>query len=185
MLFQRFNDSATNALITAQHQARELGHGQVSPAHLLLGVLADEAGLGGRVLRQLELDLDTLIHEIRLRGNGDDEALHTLGIDLDAVRQQAEQAFGPGALDRPVRRRRTFFARRDNAAIPFTPAAREALERSLPEALALGHTHIGTEHIVFGLIADDATPAARLLDRLGIAPSRVRERLRKVLDQAS
>ncbi|HEY5431611.1 MAG TPA: Clp protease N-terminal domain-containing protein [Solirubrobacteraceae bacterium] len=45
--------------------------------------------------------------------------------------------------------------------IPFTPRAKKVLELSLREALSLGHNYIGTEHILLGLIADDATVAVR------------------------
>ena len=36
---------------------------------------------------------------------------------------------------------------------PFTPAAKDALERSNEEADALSHVIVGTEHVLLGLIA--------------------------------
>jgi ATP-dependent Clp protease ATP-binding subunit ClpC len=51
--------------------------------------------------------------------------------------------------------------------IPFTPRAKKALELSLREALQLGDSHIGTEHLLLGLIRQDDGPAARTLRELG------------------
>jgi ATP-dependent Clp protease ATP-binding subunit ClpC len=51
--------------------------------------------------------------------------------------------------------------------IPFTPRAKKALELSLREALQLGDSHIGTEHLLLGLIRQDEGPAARALRELG------------------
>lgn len=184
-MFERFTGAARAAVIEAQQEARRLGHEQITPDHLLLGVLADKAGLGARVLRQLGLDHDTLAGAAQAFGSGDDEALRGIGIDLDTVRRRAEEVFGPGALDQRPRRGRGFLRRRVNSTIPFTAGAKEALEQSLRQALALGHDYIGTEHIVLGLVADDRTPASRTLHRLDIAPDRVRERLREELGKAA
>ena len=41
-----------------------------------------------------------------------------------------------------------------NGHIPFTPHAKQVLEFSLREALQLGHSYIGTEHILLGLIRE-------------------------------
>lgn len=51
--------------------------------------------------------------------------------------------------------------------IPFTPEAKKTLELSLREALQLSDSHIGTEHLVLGLIRQDEGPAARALRELG------------------
>ena len=37
--------------------------------------------------------------------------------------------------------------------LPFTPRAKDVLERSLTEAEVLGHPHVGTGHIVLGLLS--------------------------------
>jgi ATP-dependent Clp protease ATP-binding subunit ClpC len=51
--------------------------------------------------------------------------------------------------------------------IPFTPQAKKTLELSLREALELGDSHIGTEHLLLGLIRQDEGPAAQALRELG------------------
>src|SRR5262249_54751420 len=59
------------------------------------------------------------------------------GFEIEAVRARIT----PGASDQPP-----------SGHIPFTPAAKKTLERSLREALRLDHNYIGAEHIVLGLL---------------------------------
>jgi ATP-dependent Clp protease ATP-binding subunit ClpC len=65
--------------------------------------------------------------------------------------------------------------------IPFTPRAKKVLELSLREALDLGHSYIGTEHILLGLIAEGEGVASHVLADLGAPGPQVRE---KVLELA-
>jgi ATP-dependent Clp protease ATP-binding subunit ClpC len=51
--------------------------------------------------------------------------------------------------------------------IPFTPRAKKTLELSLRESRQLGDSHIGTEHLLLGLIRQDEGPAAQALRELG------------------
>ena len=48
--FSRFTDRARHVLVLAQERARDLRHGQVDTEHLLLGIIAEEEGFGGRVV---------------------------------------------------------------------------------------------------------------------------------------
>lgn len=47
--------------------------------------------------------------------------------------------------------------------IPFTPRAQKVLELALREALSLGHSYIGTEHILLALVKGHEGIAARVL----------------------
>ena len=62
------------------------------------------------------------------------KALASKGVTLDDTRKQVEEMIGKGNAS-------------PNGHIPFTPHARQVLELSLREALQLGHSYIGTEHI--------------------------------------
>ncbi len=65
--------------------------------------------------------------------------------------------------------------------IPFTPRAKKVLELSLREALQLGHSYIGTEHILLGLIREGEGVAAQVLVKLGADLNRVRQQVIQLL----
>jgi ATP-dependent Clp protease ATP-binding subunit ClpA len=167
MVFERFTHGAREAVVMAQAEARGLRHPYVGTEHLLLGV-ARVPEAGGRVLRRVGFDTEEIRAEIVRRvGTGpigfdeqDTEALRSLGIDLEEIRRRAEEAFGPGALERGVRPRRFGWRRGEGCGpfgpgrVPFTPRAKKALELSLREAVHLGHHGIGTEHVLLGLVRE-------------------------------
>jgi len=158
-MFERFTDRARRVVVLAQQSARELGAGEVGNGHLLLGILREPDGLGGRVLAELGVDA-ALVREAVARGaDADADALRTLGIDLEAVRRAVDGAFGEGALRRRPPRA---------GHIPFHAVAKKSLELSLREALRLRHRHIGTEHILLGLLRHDPGVAGGVLRRAGV-----------------
>jgi ClpA/ClpB-like protein len=59
----------------------------------------------------------------------------------------------------------------------YTPRASLALQGALEEALRLGHNHIGTEHILLGLVRDRDALGARALSDLGVRAEWIRTRL--------
>ena len=60
---------------------------------------------------------------------------------------------------------------------PFTPRAKKVLELSLREALQLGHSYIGTEHMLLGLVREGEGVAAQVLVSLGADLGRVRQQV--------
>lgn len=52
------------------------------------------------------------------------------------------------------------------ALIPFDPGAKKALELTVREALRLGHRHVGTEHVLLGLL--EVENGAGVLTGLGV-----------------
>ena len=92
------------------------------------------------------------------------KALESLGISLDTVRQQVEEIIGRGQ-QAPF------------DVIPFTPRSKKVLELSLRESQQLGHNHIGTEHILLGLIREGDGVAAQVLVKLGADLNRVRQQV--------
>jgi len=96
------------------------------------------------------------------------KALASLGISREQVRVQVEEITGRGQGSR-------------SGPIPFTARAKKALELSLREALALGHHHIGTEHLLLGLLRDGQGAAAQVLVRLGADHARVRDQVLAML----
>ena len=100
------------------------------------------------------------------------EALDLVGISLDAVRQQIEQITGQGH-EAPAPSHQQ-----------YTLRAKRALDMSLREALQLGHHHIGTEHILLGLLREGEGPAAQVLIELGADLKLVRQQVLLLLDDS-
>ena len=59
----------------------------------------------------------------------------------------------------------------------FTAKAQSALNNSLHLAADLGHTYIGSEHLLLSLAGDDDCAAARLLARRGVTPDKIRAQI--------
>jgi ATP-dependent Clp protease ATP-binding subunit ClpC len=142
-LFERFTDRARRVVVLAQEEARLLNHNYIGTEHILLGLIHEGEGVAAK-------------------------ALESLGISLEAVRQQVEEIIGQGGSS-------------PSGHIPFTPRAKKVLELSLREALQLGHNYIGTEHILLGLIREGEGVAAQVLVKLGADLSRVRQQVIQLL----
>jgi ATP-dependent Clp protease ATP-binding subunit ClpA len=181
-MFERFTKDARRVVLGAQEEARALRHREIGSEHLLLAVLAADAGAATQVLRDAGLSADsarTLVAELGSRssfsGAPDPDALATIGIDLDAVRSSVEETFGAGALEGTKAARARVRGHRGH--LPFTRSAKKALELSLREALALGHRHIGVEHILLGLLRDNAAQANTVIVEAGADPASIRRAL--------
>jgi ATP-dependent Clp protease ATP-binding subunit ClpC len=144
-VYEEFTDRARRAVVRAQEEARMLSHNYIGTEHLLLGLIDEGDGVAGKVLE-------------------------SLGISLDAVRQQIEEIIGRGQQPAPT------------GHIPFTPRAKKVLELALREALQLDHKYIGTEHILLGLIREGDGVAALVLVRLGADLNRVRQQVIHLLE---
>src|SRR5688500_9389020 len=142
-MFERFTDRARRVVVLAQEEARMLNHNYIGTEHILLGLIHEGEGVAAK-------------------------AMESLGISLEAVRQQVEEIIGHGESA-------------PTGHIPFTPRAKKVLELSLREALQLGHNHIGTEHILLGLIHEGEGVAAQVLQKLGADFNRVRQQVSQLL----
>jgi ATP-dependent Clp protease ATP-binding subunit ClpA len=177
-MFERFTDDARQAVVLAQAEAVDLHHGWIGTEHLVLGVLRAN-GAGARLLAGFGVDAAGVRDDVvRIVGRGEDDldgnALATLGIDLDAVRERVERAFGPGAL---MRRRRRCRRGGIGPMVPFTARAKKALELSLREAINLGQRDLRAEHLVLGLLREGDGVGARILAERGVTHAAARERI--------
>jgi hypothetical protein len=144
-MFERFTDRARRVVVLAQEEATRLNHHYIGTEHILLGLIREGEGVAAK-------------------------ALESLGISLDAVRQQVEGIIGQGQ-------------QAPSGHIPFTPRAKKVFELSLREALQLGHNYIGTEHILLGLIREGDGVAAQVLVQLGADLNRVRQQVIQLLHE--
>src|SRR6202007_3394151 len=65
--------------------------------------------------------------------------------------------------------------------IPLTPRTKKVLELSLAEARQLGHDHVGTGHILLGLVREGEGVATQGLVELGAELNRVRQQVIQLL----
>ncbi|EAG1452655.1 ATP-dependent Clp protease ATP-binding subunit [Listeria monocytogenes] len=95
------------------------------------------------------------------------KALYELGISSEKVQQEVEGLIGHG--EKAV------------TTIQYTPRAKKVIELSMDEARKLGHTYVGTEHILLGLIREGEGVAARVLSKLGISLNKARQQVLQLL----
>lgn len=96
------------------------------------------------------------------------KALLALGINIDKVRAEVEKIIGKG--EAPTQ-----------GQIGFTPRSKRVLELAFDEARQLGHTYIGTEHILLGLIREGEGVAAQVLKNLGAELDEMRKQVIELL----
>src|ERR671910_876831 len=142
-MFERFTERARKVVVLAQDEARHFNHNYIGTEHLLLGLLREDEGVAA-------------------------QALYSLNVALDEVREQVESIVGYGEEG-------------TGAQAPFTPRSKKVLELALREALQLGHNYIGTEHILLGLVRESEGVAARVLSNLDIDPDKVRREVVRML----
>lgn len=95
------------------------------------------------------------------------KALQALGLGLDRIQGEVESLIGRGT-EQPNN-------------INYTPRAKKVIELSMDEARKLGHTYVGTEHILLGLIREGEGVAARVLNNLGVSLNKARQQVLQLL----
>jgi ATP-dependent Clp protease ATP-binding subunit ClpC len=179
-MYEKFTIEAKRVIITAQSEAVALGHDFIGTEHVLLGLVGVEGSVADEVLsvhavtaaraREETVRILTDAGVANTGGQPMADALATLGIDVEQIRRRADETFGPGRFVYPRP--------------PFTTRAKSLLERSLREAVALGHDHVGPEHLLLGLIGDAEGVAARTLTALHVDPIALRPEILALLAPA-
>lgn len=95
------------------------------------------------------------------------KALVALGLGLEKIQDEVESLIGRGQ-EQPTN-------------IAYTPRAKKVIELSMDEARKLGHTYVGTEHILLGLIREGEGVAARVLNNLGVSLNKARQQVLQLL----
>ncbi|OLN23131.1 ATP-dependent Clp protease ATP-binding subunit ClpC [Domibacillus antri] len=95
------------------------------------------------------------------------KALYGLGLGAEKIQQEVEELIGKG----------------DGASktVHYTPRAKKVIELSMDEARKLGHSYVGTEHILLGLIREGEGVAARVLGNLGVSLNKTRQQVLQLL----
>ncbi len=63
----------------------------------------------------------------------------------------------------------------------FTIRAQKALEIAHEIALELGHKYIGTEHVLYGLVAEGTGIASKVLDNQNVTPEAIRDKIEELI----
>ena len=95
------------------------------------------------------------------------KALYALGLSSEKIQKEVEDLIGRGQ-DTP-------------GSIHYTPRAKKVTELSMDEARKLGHSYVGTEHILLGLIREGEGVAARVLNNLGVSLNKARQQVLQLL----
>ncbi|WP_077615910.1 ATP-dependent protease ATP-binding subunit ClpC [Caenibacillus caldisaponilyticus] len=95
------------------------------------------------------------------------KALKALNLTPEKIQREVEALIGRGGeLDQPPH---------------YTPRAKQVIELSMDEARKLGHSYVGTEHILLGLIREGEGVAARVLNNLGVSLNKARQQVLQLL----
>ena len=130
--------------ILAQEEAKRLNHDQLTPEHILLGLIRDGDGIAVKALLNLSVDLNQLRTDIEL-------AVKKTGGTL---------LLGD---------------------VPPSPRIEKVLKLAAYEARNLGHTYIGTEHLLLGILREESGTAALILESKDINIDKVRNEILRLL----
>ncbi len=95
------------------------------------------------------------------------KALQSLGLEVSKIQEEVEELIGVGK--QPMQ------------SIHYTPRAKKVVELSQDEARKLGHSYVGSEHILLGLIREGEGVAARVLNNLGVSLNKARQQVLQLL----
>ncbi|MEO0270198.1 MAG: ATP-dependent Clp protease ATP-binding subunit [candidate division WOR-3 bacterium] len=82
--------------------------------------------------------------------------LSNLGVDFDLLRERIETAHPPGNYVTPMQD------------LPMSASLRRVIQYAAEEARKLGHTHIGSEHLLIGIMREKRGLGAKILSQFGL-----------------
>jgi DNA-binding XRE family transcriptional regulator/Uma2 family endonuclease len=83
------------------------------------------------------------------------KVLKSFNVNLEAAQTEVEKIIGRGAGIQGVE-------------YPFTPKGKQVLDFAIEESQRLGHTFVGTEHLLLGVLGITDGVAVRVLEKLGV-----------------
>jgi ATP-dependent Clp protease ATP-binding subunit ClpA len=97
--------------------------------------------------------------------------LNSLGVELSKVRTAVEAVMGRGT------------STTSPSEITLSPRTKKVVELAIDEARRLGHSHIGTEHLLLGLLRESGHIGSNVLESLGVSLDKVRHQVIATLGQ--
>jgi ATP-dependent Clp protease ATP-binding subunit ClpC len=144
-MFERYTESARQAIFWALHVAHESGSAFIETDHLLAGLLGADAAL----------------------------AQQYPGLAEFAPKSAAHAA--PPPILEPVPRRE----------LPLSSEAKRALDYAAEESQRVADRHIGTEHLLLGMLREEGSRAAEAIRGAGFELSQLRAGLLRRQAEAS
>ena len=93
------------------------------------------------------------------------QVLGSLDIDYDDIRQEVEKRTHPSTDVATA------------GPLPLTPRSKKILGYAIAEAKELGHTYVGTEHLLLAILREEEGLACQVLVNLGVDGDKIREQL--------
>ena len=97
--------------------------------------------------------------------------LDALNVDLSKLRTHVEFTIGRGDSTKTP------------SEITLSPQVKKVIDHAIDEARKLGHSHVGTEHLLLGIVRENETPAAKALEAFGVSLETVRHNVIATLGQ--
>jgi ATP-dependent Clp protease ATP-binding subunit ClpA len=98
-------------------------------------------------------------------------ALDSLGVELTKARTSVEFIIGRGD------------ARTSPSEITLSPTTKRVISLAIDEARKLGHSHVGTEHLLLGIVREGEGVASGVLESLGVSLEKIRHQVIATLGQ--
>ena len=144
-------------------EARRMGHGWIGSEHLLIGLIREGEGIASGIIESLGVTLPAL-HARVLELIGESGTPTPSSYTAPPPRR----AHGSGPFDR------------------FTDRAKRVLALAQDEAVRMGHSYIGPEHLLLGLarsheIGHPDEAMKRIFEALGVTLDQLRTELGKII----
>jgi len=124
------------------------------------------ARLGSEYLRPEHILLGILDDDDQTAGAA---VLMNLGVTQETLCREIEgRVSQPRSSDSPA------------AGIPYASSAKRVLEAAMTEAARLGHSYVGTEHLLLGIVSDPKSDASTALAGHGATLDRVRQEVARL-----
>lgn len=145
-MFERYTERARRVVFFARYEASQFGDREIGDVHLLLGLLREDMGLLYRLLsKPTESGTDK-------QGT------------IDGLRRKIEDQIGP---PRP--------GVATSVDIPLASSSKRILAYAAEEADRTNQRHIGSEHLLLGILRERGCLAASILNNEGIELAAARE----------
>ncbi|WP_102693520.1 ATP-dependent Clp protease ATP-binding subunit [Rummeliibacillus pycnus] len=109
-----------------------------------------------------------LLGLIREGGGIAAKALEAIDVSSEMIEEGIEELVGMGTKNvGPI--------------VHYTPRAKKVIELSVDESRKLGHSYIGTEHLLLALIREGEGVAARVLNNAGVSLNKARQQVLQLL----